>query len=332
MSHQHGHPPLKMGLAIPNAKLGMWLFLGTEIMFFTAFIGSYIVLRLGSPGWPTNAEDTHIVIYAGAINTFVLICSSVSVVYALEGVRNKNFDFARKMLILTLVLACGFLGIKAYEYYGKFTHDILPGRIPESNQQALHFTIRDLKAATGIEEAQYKLKTLQKQLGERQAVGGNTESLQSQIEEQQKVVDEITPVSNKVDQLNSLVTAGKIKLGDPGAHGAHAEGEQPEHSAAEGEQTMVDAVAKLHEEHPEYFASVHVPKVIRYGNLFASTYFIMTGFHALHVIVGMILFVMLIGLGSKLGSQHETFVENSGLYWHFVDLVWIFLFPLIYIV
>ena len=42
-----------MGIPIPNSKLGMWLFLGTEIMFFTAFIGTYIVLYFGSPGWPT---------------------------------------------------------------------------------------------------------------------------------------------------------------------------------------------------------------------------------------------------------------------------------------
>ena len=80
------HPPqagsnLKMGLPIPNSKLGMWLFLGTEIMFFTAFIGSYIVLRMGSQGWPTSPEVTHISIKAGGINTFVLIVSS----YFVEG-------------------------------------------------------------------------------------------------------------------------------------------------------------------------------------------------------------------------------------------------------
>ena len=54
MSHAPAHgqavPPIRMGLAIPNSKLCMWLFLGTEIMFFTAFIGTYIVLRLGSKG------------------------------------------------------------------------------------------------------------------------------------------------------------------------------------------------------------------------------------------------------------------------------------------
>ena len=77
---------------------------------------------------------------------------------------------------------------------------------------------------------------------------------------------------------------------------------------------------------------VHHPTVIVYGNLFASVYFLMTGFHALHVIVGMVLFAMVLSQGSKINEAWTDWVENSGLYWHFVDLVWIFLFPLIYII
>ena len=69
-----------------------------------------------------------------------------------------------------------------------------------------------------------------------------------------------------------------------------------------------------------------------YGNIFASMYFLMTGFHAVHVIVGMILFAVVLKQGSKLNEQWTDFVENSGLYWHFVDLVWIFLFPMLYII
>ncbi len=62
-------PAFRMGIPIPNGKLGMWLFLGTEIMFFTAFIGTYIVMRMGSPGWPTDVHVTHINILLGGINT-----------------------------------------------------------------------------------------------------------------------------------------------------------------------------------------------------------------------------------------------------------------------
>ena len=71
---------------------------------------------------------------------------------------------------------------------------------------------------------------------------------------------------------------------------------------------------------------------IKYGNIFASTYFLMTGFHAIHVIVGMILFAIPIWFAHKLDERWADYVENTGLYWHFVDLVWIFLFPLIYII
>ena len=88
------------------------------------------------------------------------------------------------------------------------------------------------------------------------------------------------------------------------------------------------------EQYGSTFTGVHDPHVIVYGNTFASIYFTMTGFHAIHVLVGMLMFGMLLyrGLTNTLGPDQEVFVENAGLYWHFVDLVWIFLFPLLYII
>jgi len=115
MSQTAGHavkPPLKMGLAIPNSKLCMWLFLGTEIMFFTAFIGTYLVLRLGSPDWPSSHHDTHINVRAGGINTFVLIFSSYMVVVAHEAMTSKDFGKARRYLWGTLACGVLFMGIK----------------------------------------------------------------------------------------------------------------------------------------------------------------------------------------------------------------------------
>ena len=80
----------------------------------------------------------------------------------------------------------------------------------------------------------------------------------------------------------------------------------------------------------EHHAAYYIP----YGNLFASCYFTITGFHAIHVIVGMIIFFFPLkkGLTKGLEEADAQYVENAGLYWHFVDLVWIFLFPLLYIV
>ena len=134
-----------MGLPIPNSKLGMWLFLGTEIMFFTAFIGTYIVLRLGSDGWPSNPEVTHIRIWAGGLNTFVLLASSYLVVVAHESIAKRNFAKTKLYLTGTFALACLFLGIKGYEYYGKWEHDILPGHIAEDDSQAMTKLVERLR-------------------------------------------------------------------------------------------------------------------------------------------------------------------------------------------
>ena len=149
MSHAPSHavPPIKMGLAIPNSKLCMWLFLGTEIMFFTAFIGTYIVLRLGSKGWPTDPDVTHIRVAAGGINTFVLILSSYFVVVAHEAMGAKDFAKARKFLQWTFALAFVFLGIKSFEYYGKIDHDILPGHVAENDQQAKYKVLKESEKA-----------------------------------------------------------------------------------------------------------------------------------------------------------------------------------------
>jgi cytochrome c oxidase subunit 3 len=79
---------------------------------------------------------------------------------------------------------------------------------------------------------------------------------------------------------------------------------------------------------------LHLTTVIPYGNLWASCYFAMTGFHALHVLGGLVVFtiILLMALRGRLGRRHESMIELTGLYWHFVDIVWIFLFPLLYLV
>jgi len=74
---------------------------------------------------------------------------------------------------------------------------------------------------------------------------------------------------------------------------------------------------------------LRLPMKIPSGNMWASTYFLLTGFHALHVIVGLIAFGIIALL--ELNAMRANMIENIGLYWHFVDLVWIFLFPLLYL-
>ena len=123
------------GCPCRNGKLAMWLFLVTEIMFFTALIGVYVILRNGTPNhspfhWPAPHE-VHLVEWIGALNTFVLICSSLTVVLAHHAAHVGKPGQAMIYVGVTLALGGLFLGIKAYEYTPKFDHDIIPGRIGE---------------------------------------------------------------------------------------------------------------------------------------------------------------------------------------------------------
>lgn len=357
MSHSSGHaakPPLKMGLAIPNSKLCMWLFLGTEIMFFTAFIGTYLVLRLGSPDWPSDYADTHINVRAGGINTFVLIFSSYMVVVAHEAMTMKDFAKAKKALWITFVCGIVFMGIKAYEYYGKISHDIVPGHIAETDSQALRKFVneidssRDRMADSLIAE---KSGIVSEDLA---YLEGNDDPA---AESRARELEALTDPPAKVNAALGALTISSPDLSERvEAHTARVAAFQKlldgrkEFATKVRAETIPLHVGEEHELNPEIteflaemrntesnpdiaaFFNVHEPHPIKYGNVFASTYFLMTGFHAIHVIVGLILFVIVLKQGASLNEDWTDFVENSGLYWHFVDLVWIFLFPLIYII
>ena len=109
-------PKVHMGLPLPNGKLALWLFLVTEIMFFTGLIGTYIIYRNGTPTenypWP-RPHDVHLEEWAGAVNTFVLICSSLTVVLAHYRLGKGEIKRAAQYIAVTLILGCVFLGIKA---------------------------------------------------------------------------------------------------------------------------------------------------------------------------------------------------------------------------
>ncbi len=278
----HDEPVLHMGAPVPHGKLAMWIFLATEIMFFTGLIGTYIILRNGQPTasqpWPVP-EQVHLVEWIGAFNTFVLICSSVTVVLAHYALTRGNVSRATLYVAITLALGGVFLIVKAVEYRSKFDHGILPGRVfdkvtePEGTQymdhvreQLKHIVEHPEAAGAALSDCQALLKDLELKDGQRQ----------------------ITPpqVSNRV---NGIL-----------------------------------------EKHGE----LHLSPIIPFGNMWASCYFVMTGFHALHVFGGLVVFVVILGMAflGRLGVQHAGMLELVGLYWHFVDIVWIFLFPLLYLV
>jgi cytochrome c oxidase subunit 3 len=317
----------------------MWLFLGTEIMFFTAFIGTYIVLRLGSKGWPSDPEVTHIRIWAGGLNTFVLITSSVFVVMAHEAMGLKNFKQATNWIIATTALAFVFLGIKSYEYYGKWDHDILPGHVAESPEQALDKLVRELDKAAGLSALLQEETILNNQIARADSQpgkDGSSKSLNEKVSKVQERIKALNPVIDAYRPLKEAAKNGTISYHQAGEqlHELQTAGKIQKEGAPEGPPETDPEQLKQQQMIAAKFSSVHAPHPIKWGNTFASIYFLMTGFHALHVILGIFMFAVIIwlGLANQLGSQHAIVVENFGLYWHFVDLVWIFLFPLIYIV
>src|SRR6516162_8656987 len=103
-----------------NAKVGIWLFLASEVMLFGALFSSYILLRVGAPEgyWPHGWLNIPI----GTVNTVVLITSSITTVMAWAALKMNQFSRFKFFHACTLCLALTFVGIKSYEYHDKFTH------------------------------------------------------------------------------------------------------------------------------------------------------------------------------------------------------------------
>ena len=177
---------------LTNPKLGIWLFLASEVMLFGSMFSSYVLLRSGAEAWPV--QSTIVNIPLATLNTAILIASSVTMVMSWASLKMHNFAKFRLYMGLTFLAGAGFLVIKAIEYNEKFDHGFYPST-----------------------------------------------------------------------------------------------------------------------------------------NNFIAIYFLMTGFHGLHVVGGIVALAILVAAARKFGPTNYTHVECVGLYWHFVDIVWIFLFPMLYL-
>ena len=211
--HGHDHNPnlqhhfYSMEQQLEASILGMWVFLVTEIMFFGGMFMAYILYRVHYPdAWVLGSN--HLNVSLGALNTGVLICSSLTMALAVRSAQVSSRKGQIVNLILTIIFGSTFLVVKYFEYAEKFHHHLVPGpyfdaSLPHSAQQQLFFSI----------------------------------------------------------------------------------------------------------------------------------YFMMTGIHALHMVVGIVLMLVILAMSmrGKFSASYYTPVEVSGLYWHFVDIVWIFLFPLLYL-
>lgn len=124
---------------VTNSKLGIWLFLASEVMLFGALFSTYIILRAGSLNWPHGSQFLNIPL--ATTNTMVLITSSVTMVMAWASLMMNRFGRYRLYMGLTVLLSFGFLIIKYFEYSAKFHHGLFPS---ENTFLAIYFTLTGL--------------------------------------------------------------------------------------------------------------------------------------------------------------------------------------------
>ena len=123
-----------------NAKLGIWLFLASEIMLFGGLFSAYILLRVGSPVWPPSGE-THLNIPLATLNTFNLILSSWTIVKSWVALKENDIKGFKMFMGITLLCSILFLIIKYFEYTAKFHHGIFPST---DNFFGIYFTLTGL--------------------------------------------------------------------------------------------------------------------------------------------------------------------------------------------
>jgi Cytochrome c oxidase subunit III len=210
-----------------------------------------------------------------------------------------------------------FLVVKYFEYHAKFHHGIVPGYVIDT-LDGYHPATRP-NAFTKNTVPDYVFDQSNAATDSKVPRAADGSAAQSYLMKVRWQLDQIvrddkygSEVKKDCEDLLAKVT--------PDSNG------QTQISAKEAD-AEVKKILKKEEELP-------LTKVIPNGNLWASCYFAMTGFHAVHVLGGLVIFaiILLMAARGKLGRQHEGMLELTGLYWHFVDIVWIFLFPLLYLV
>ena len=127
------------GLTSP--KLGIWLFLASEVMLFGSLFSAYALLRTGAVTWPDQSAVLSVPL--ATLNTIILISSSVTMVLAWVALKGKSLGRYRLFMGLTLACGAAFLVVKAIEYADKFSHGLTPAT---DNFLGLYFTMTGLHA------------------------------------------------------------------------------------------------------------------------------------------------------------------------------------------
>src|SRR5262245_29059868 len=130
---------IRRDTGLTNGKIGIWLFLASEVMLFGALFASYILIRNGAQEWPRG--DTILNVPLATLNTIVLITSSVTMVMAWASLMRRQLGKFRIYMGGTILLGLVFLIVKFFEYSHKFESGLYPST---NNFLAIYFTLTGL--------------------------------------------------------------------------------------------------------------------------------------------------------------------------------------------
>jgi len=387
-----------------SGKLGIWLFLAQEVLFFSALFVAYILYRSHHPEIYSYAHKW-LDVKMGAINTAVLIVSSLTAAWAVRCAQLGQRKGLMLCLSATILCACGFLGIKYLEYTHKIHEHILFGEyfdpcvspggvelLTKNNEcQGTKTTIEWDKAAEKAKEGCFEASTIDQDPHEEGVQADCTvsevklaiEHANGQTTEREVATRPITercpeesfeegaekptpkypcwrpayqpavcPDLATPDQLShgkaSRPQVGiLVEYGDTIERGEDirikAECKAPPKATASTDDGGEGPTLKLgqgairpihHASREEGFEREAAGPPPEHTNMFLTIYFAMTGLHGIHVLVGIFIFIWLLIRASKGQFTSDYFgpIDFAALYWHIVDLIWIFLFPLLYLI
>ena len=309
-----GTKPLDAGYG----KLMMWFFIVSDALTFSGFLVSYGFSRFKNiDSWPIADEVfTHFPFLHGvdapmyyvALMTFVLIFSSVTMVLAVDAGHHNDKNRVAFYMFLTIIGGAIFVGSQAWEWKNFIKGEY--GAVEIQNGQILQFY--DLEEGKRIPIDEFAISSTQARVTHDDNVGI---WYQSESKLPEITLDEVmTGFNNDIDLTVRLETL------DENGHKIILSREHAEIKLASATRVVKGANLIRNE----------------YGNpLFADFFFFITGFHGFHVFSGVILNIIIfinVLLGTYEKRGHYDMVEKVGLYWHFVDLVWVFVFTFFYLV
>jgi cytochrome c oxidase subunit 3 len=407
-SHDHGDHPAFLAhhfdtpeQQYDSGKLGMWLFLVTEVLFFSGLFCAYAIFRALRPE-VFSGSSVFLNTKLGAINTGVLLFSSLTMAWGVRCAQLEEHKRLTGMLAATISCAMIFLGVKAVEYSHKFDMGLLPGALfsydPETvvHHEGISKYLVGLSvpfflvlcglatwyviAAVGRNKFQMRVSgpltiaTLCYFVGVGLGMileSGESEPHVSHV--QGAIHQEMDPTDHAL-VLGGDTERGGADVGEDGVHdsatvagtevppAADVEGEADASVDTASSNTVIERMAQdatntgiesrlMAEARQQQLASgritTSVDEVISpvektelsinnpyLAGTFFSIYYCMTGIHAIHILagIGVLAWLLVRSVRRDFNRQYFGPVDYVGLYWHIVDLIWIYLFPLLYLI